>query len=209
MELIKSKTYLNLAKAFAGECMARTRYAFIAFGARQQGYKALAEMIDKIGYNEFNHSRMLYSFIQTAKPGEIVNIDISSGYPFRQKWDLVENLRLAAEDEKDEAERVYPAYAKIASEEGFDDIAGLFENMIVVERNHQKQFEDLYQQFKSGSVYSKTKTTTWVCGDCGYTEEGKTAPECCPLCHAKQGAVEISTAVDCKKNVVTKQTVRG
>ena len=111
MELEKSKTILNLAKAFAGECMARARYEYIEYGARQQGYTALAEVVDKIAYNEFNHSRMFYSFIQSAGNRTIDNIDVQSGYPFREKWDLTENLRLAAEDELDEAEKVYPLYA--------------------------------------------------------------------------------------------------
>ena len=129
MELIKSKTYHNLAKAFAGECMARARYEYLEYGARQQGYKALAAEIDKLAYNEFNHGRMFYSFIQSATTKTIDNIDIASGYPFREKWDLVDNLRLAAQDEEDEGTRIYPAYAKTAREEGFDDVAGLFDNI--------------------------------------------------------------------------------
>ena len=132
MELEKSKTILNLAKAFAGECMARARYEYIEYGARQQGYTALAEVVDKIAYNEFNHSRMFYSFIQSAGNRTIDNIDVQSGYPFREKWDLTENLRLAAEDELDEAEKVYPLYAETARKEGFSDVAGLFENIIEV-----------------------------------------------------------------------------
>ena len=191
MDLIKSKTYLNLAKAFAGECMDRTRYEYIEYGARQQGYKYLAECIDKIAYNEFNHSRMLYSFIQTAKPASIDNIDISAGYPFREKWDLIENLKLAAMDEQKEADEVYPTYAKIAHEEGFDDIAGLFENLAAVEKQHHKEFTHLYEQFAEGTAYKKNKSTHWVCADCGYTAEGKAAFDVCPLCQAKQGAVEL------------------
>ncbi|MBO4534332.1 MAG: rubrerythrin family protein [Clostridia bacterium] len=191
MELIKSKTYLNLAKAFAGECMDRTRYEYIEYGARQQGHKTLADAIDKIAYNEFNHSRMLYSFIQTAKPSAIDNIEICSGYPFREKWDLIDNLRLAALDEQKEADEVYPTYAKIAHEEGFDDIAGLFENLASVEKHHQKELTSLYEQFAGGTAYKKNKTTTWTCADCGYTVEGKEAFDVCPLCQAKQGAVEL------------------
>ena len=66
MKLIDSKTYLNLAKSYAGECQAQTRYRFIEYGARYNGYKTLAELIDKVVYNEFNHARMFYTFIQQA-----------------------------------------------------------------------------------------------------------------------------------------------
>lgn len=191
MELIKSKTYLNLAKAYAGECMARTRYEMIEYGARQQGYTFLAELIDEIAYNEFNHARMLYSFIQTAKTGKIDNIDICSGYPFREKWDLVENLHLAAEDEEDEATRIYPMYAKIAYEEGFKDIGGLFENLSSVETCHSKRLKSLHEQFSKGTAYKKEKSVKWKCSACGYEAEGKEAFAVCPLCQAKQGVVQL------------------
>ena len=79
MQFNESKTFRNLARAFAGECQARTRYQFIEYGAREQGYKALADIIDKIAFQEFTHSRMIYSFIQSADDGTIDNIEICTG----------------------------------------------------------------------------------------------------------------------------------
>ncbi len=191
MKLIESKTYVNLAKAYAGECMARTRYKFIAYGAKKEGYKSIANLIEKIIYQEFNHARMLYTFIETADDGTIDNIDICAGYPYRQKWDLLDNLKFAAEDEAIEAEEVYPEYAKVAREEGFDDIAGLFENIIGTEEYHKRIFTELYTQMKNGTLYKKDKPVTWRCGDCGYEYTGEEAFDQCPLCQAKQGAVEL------------------
>lgn len=191
MELMKSKTYFNLAKAFAGECMARTRYEFLEYGARQQGYKALATEIDKLAYNEFNHARMFYSFLQSATERTINNIDISSGYPFREKWDLVENLRLASMDEEDEGTNIYPSFAKTARQEGFDDIAALFDNVAAVERKHACILTDLYNQFSNGTAYCKDTEVVWQCPACGYTAEGKEAFDTCPLCQEKQGAVSL------------------
>ncbi len=191
MELVKSKTYFNLAKAFAGECMARARYEYLEYGARQQGYKALAAEIDKLAYNEFNHARMFYSFIQSATNKTINNIDISSGYPFREKWDLVENLRLAAMDEEDEGYTIYPSFAKTARDEGFDDIAGLFDNVAKVEQRHHRILTDLYRQFKDDTQYCKEKSVVWECPSCGYQAEGKEAFETCPLCQEKQGSVKL------------------
>ena len=189
MKLKDSKTYHNLAKAFAGETMARTRYEFIEYGARQQGYKAVAELIDTIAYQEFNHARMMYTFLQTADKGLIDNVDISSGYPFREKWDLVENLRLAAQDEANEAELIYPEYAKIAEKEGFTDVAGLFRNLIQVETCHKMMFTQLYEQMKNGTLYKKDKPVKWKCAECGYEATAKEAFADCPICHAKQGSV--------------------
>lgn len=191
MELIKSKTYVNLAKTFAGECQARTRYEFMEYGAREEGYKAIAEMIDSVAYNEFNHARMAYTYLQEASKDNIENIDICSGYPFKEKWDLVENLRLAAEDEKIEAERVYPEYAKTAREEGFTKIQKFYENLVQVETCHSKLFTQLYEQMKSKTLYEKDKPVKWKCSACGYEATNKKAWETCPLCNEPQGTTMV------------------
>lgn len=191
MKLKDSKTYVNLAKSYAGECQARTRYEFIVYGARMNGYKYLAELVEKVVYNEFNHARMFYTFIQQSEEKQVENIDIASGYPFKEKWDLQANLRIAAEDEMDEATRIYPEYAKTAREEGFTEIAKLYEDIIQVETCHQKLFSQLYEQMKSGTMYKKKEKVKWKCADCGYEATGKEAWQECPLCKAKQGSVMI------------------
>ncbi len=190
MKLIDSKTLLNLAKSYAGEMMAHARYSFVEYGARNEGYNNMADIIDKVVYNEFNHARMLYTYIQQASNKTIDNIDICSGYPFREKWDLTENLRLAAEDEAMEV-KTYRAYAKTAREEGFEEIAALFDKIASVETCHEKLFNDLYNQMSSGTLYKKEKSVKWKCSGCGYEQEGKEAWDCCPLCKAKQGFVEV------------------
>ena len=187
MELIKSKTFNNLARAFAGECQAHVRYKFIEYGARNEGLTALAEMIDKVVYNEFNHARMFYTFLQKASDKPIENVDICAGYPFKEKWDLTENLRLAAEDENLEAQKIYPAFAETAKQEGFPEIAALFENIVQVENCHKMLFTQLYEQMKNGTMYKQKEETKWKCGGCGYEQTSKEAPQICPICEAKQG----------------------
>ena len=188
MKLLESKTYYNLAKAYAGECQARVRYEFIEYGARKEGYNQLAEVIDKIVYNEFNHARMFYTKIQEASNSTIKNIDVSSGYPFKEKWNLLENLKLAVEDEKAEVE-LYPQFAEIAREEGFKDIAVLFENIAGIENCHMMLFKQLYTQLKNGTLYKRSKPVKWKCGDCGYEAVSKEAWLVCPVCNEKQGDV--------------------
>lgn len=189
MELSKSKTISNLARAFAGECQARVRYEFIEYGARMAGLTALAEMVDKVVYNEFNHARMFYTYIQKASDKTINNIDICAGYPFKEKWDLTENLRLAAEDENFEATKIYPEFAKTAREEGFKEIAELFEDVIQVENCHKMLFEQLYTQLKEGTMYKRNEPIKWKCSSCGYEATATEAWDECPLCRAKQGEV--------------------
>lgn len=189
MELIKSKTFTNLARAFAGECQARVRYEFLEYGARNAGLTALAEMIDKVVYNEFNHARMFYTFLQKASNKTIENVEICAGYPFKEKWDLLENLRLAAEDEQMEAESIYPEFARTARQEGFDEIADLFEDVIQVENCHKMLFTQLYDQMKNGTMYKSKTPVKWKCSSCGYEATATEAWDECPLCQAKQGAV--------------------
>ena len=189
MDLKNSKTFSNLAKSFAGECQARVRYEFMEYGIRYNGYKALAEIIDKIVYNEFNHARMFYTFKQKAQDTDIKNVEINAGYPFKEKWDIADNLRLAAEDEKREAEIVYPEYARVAKEEGFEEIAQLYNDIIQVETCHKMMFTQLHEQFTNGTMYRKDTPVKWKCGDCGYEATGTEAWDECPLCKAKQGSV--------------------
>jgi rubrerythrin len=188
MKLQDSQTYLNLARAYAGECQARVRYEFMEYGARNEGLKQLAELIDKVVYNEFNHARMFYTKIQDASEKPIKNIEICAGYPFKQKWNLLDNLKFAMEDEDKETE-IYEEFAKIADDEGFGDIACLFRDVLQVENCHKLRFTELYDQLKNGTMYKKDKPVKWKCADCGYEATGKEAWKTCPLCQAKQGSV--------------------
>ncbi len=190
MKLKDSQTFLNLARAYAAECQARTRYEFVEYGFRYNGYEAIATTIDKIAYQEFNHARMLYTFIQDAEVDQVDNIDVCAGFPFKQKWELAENLRLLAEDEQDEAD-AYAAFIETAKAEGFEEIAKLFENIMNVEIMHAKVFTEIYNQFTSDTIYKRKTNTIWYCPACGHFEISKQAWEKCPLCEAEQGVCNL------------------
>lgn len=190
MKLKDSQTYLNLARAFASECQARTRYEFVEYGLRYNGYEALAQIIDTIAYQEFNHARMLYTKIQDAELKQIDNIEICSGFPFKEKWDLENNLKLLVEDELLEAE-AYDDFIKVANEEGFVEIADLFNMIRIVEIKHADLIKNLYEQFKTKTLYKKSTKQTWICPNCGHIHYAKEAWETCPLCKAKQGVCQV------------------
>lgn len=190
MKLIESQTYLNLARAYASEAAARTRYEFVEYGFRYNGFEAIATLIDKIAYQEFNHARVIYTLLQDAELKQINNIDIEAGLPFKEKWDMLNNLQLLAQDEKDEA-NAYQDFAKTAIDEGFFEIAKKFEMIRDVELRHAKVFEELYNQMKKKSLYKKAKQVAWICPNCGYVSFDKTAWETCPLCEAKQGVCDV------------------
>ena len=190
MKLKDSKTFNNLARAYIAECSARTRYEFCEYGFRYNGYEAIATLIDKIAYQEFNHARVLYTKLQQAEMKQIDNIDICLGLPFKEKWELLTNLKLLCEDELDEA-KAYTIFEQEAREEGFDEIADLFKMIHDVEVTHAKVFEELYNQMKNKELYKKAKEVAWVCPACGYVSFDKEAWETCPLCQAKQGYCDV------------------
>ena len=188
MELIESQTYVNLAKAYSGETQARTRYEFVEYGMRNEGYTTMADIVDTIAYQEFNHARMYYTYLQKASTKPIKNIEYSAGFPFKEKWTILDNLKFAAEDEHNEA-KIYVSFAKTARKEGFDDIALLFEQTAEVEKIHESVFLELYEQMKENKLYKSDSPTTWVCSACGYTATSKEGWTECPLCKAKQGTI--------------------
>lgn len=190
MKLKDSQTFINLARAFTAESVARSRYEFCEYGFRQNGYEAIASLIDEIAYQEFNHARMFYMKLQDCELKQIDNIDMCLGLPFKEKWDLLENLKLLSQDELDEAKN-YEQFEKIALEEGFKEIASLFSMVREVELKHAKIFKEVYNQMKNKNLYKKAKEVAWICPACGYVSFAKEAWQSCPLCQAKQGYCSI------------------
>ena len=189
MEFTKTQTFYNLARGFAGECQAGMRYQLIVKQAMAQGYEVLADTIRTIAKNETNHARVFFEAIQ-ENAGSQNEVHIDANFPFHAGT-LEENLNFAAIDERDEAEVLYPEFARIAKEEGFEQIALKFEKVAMVEGNHRIIFEYLYEAFKDGSLYKMERPMLWICSECGYMHTSKEAWNICPLCGASQGEVEL------------------
>ncbi len=189
MDFTKTQTYYNLARAFAGECQAGMRYQLTAKLAKKQGYEVLSNTVRTIAKNETNHARVFFEAIQQYA-GSRDNIHIDASYPFHAGT-LEENLHFAAIDEQDEQEVIYPGFARIAREEGFEQIALKFEQVAKVENNHRIIFEYLFEAFKDGSLYKTERPMLWICSECGYMHTSKEAFKVCPLCGAPQGDVEL------------------
>ncbi len=189
MEFLQTQTYLNLARSFAGESQAGMRYQLTARQAMGQGYKVLADTVRTLAKNETNHARVFFECIQ-QNAGSQDNIRFEAGYPFHAGT-LEENLRFAAIDEREEHVKIYPEFARIAREEGFEQIALKFEQVAKVENNHEIIFNYLYEAFKDGSLYHAERPMLWICSECGYMHTSKDAWNICPLCGASQGDVEI------------------
>ena len=189
MEFIKTQTYQNLANSFAGECQAGMRYQMIAKLAMQEELKTLADTIKTIAKNETLHATQFFNAM-LKNGGSKENVKLDAGYPFHAGT-LVEGLKFAEGDEKDEATDIYPTFAKIAEEEGFKDIAGLYRLIAEVENQHKAIFHYLANAVKDGTLYKNESPILWVCSECGHQHVSTEAWKVCPLCKAKQGYVEL------------------
>lgn len=188
MQFDQTKTYLNLARSFAGESQAGMRYQLIARAALKQGYVELANTIKVIAKNETVHARRFFEELTKRGGNCIDNIDLEAGYPFHT-GDIATALRLAAKDEREENERIYATFAKDAKEEGLDDVAALFNLVANVEKRHEQIFIYLANAFETGTLYKNESPILYVCADCGYMQTANEAWDVCPLCKASQGEV--------------------
>ena len=194
MEFAKTETYKNLARSFAGECQAGMRYQMIAKLAMQEKMKTLADAIRTIAKNETVHATQFFNQM-IQKSGSRENVEFDAGYPFHAGT-LVEGLKFAAMDEKNETEEIYPSFASIAEKEGFEDVAALYRMIAEVESHHQKVFRYLHDAVKNGTLYTSESPTLWICSECGYMHVGESAWKVCPLCKAEQGYVDLHLPFD-------------
>ena len=181
----KQETLLNLARAFAGESQARTRYTVYAGVARQEGYEWIARVFEETADNEAVHAEEFLEQLQKLG-GCAPNIDLAAGYPF-QLGTTADNLRFAAQGELEEHHEAYPGFAEMARREGYDEAARLWMQIARIEGVHHNTFRSLHEQLVSGTLTEKASPVVWRCLNCGYTYEGTRACDPCPVCHKSAG----------------------
>lgn len=190
MNLKGSKTAENLMKAFAGESQARNRYTYWASVADKEGYKQIKNIFIETADNEKEHAKRFYKFL-LAGLGELpATIEITAQFPVAQ-GNTLDNLKAAAGGEYEEWYDLYPAFAKVAEEEGFTEIAQVFLNIASAEKRHEARFKKLAWNIENGQVFKKDKKVSWKCGNCGYVHEGDEAPERCPACDHPRDHFEV------------------
>ena len=173
MDLKGSRTEANLMSAFAGESMATNKYTYFASKARKDGYEQIAAIFEETAGNEREHAKLWYKILH----GGI--------------GDTLENLGHTAEGENYEWTDMYDRFAREAKEEGFDAIAGLFEKVAAIEKQHEERYRKLIQNIEEGLVFSRDGDTIWICRNCGHVVIGKQAPQVCPVCGHPQSFFEI------------------
>ncbi len=164
-ELKGTKTEANLMTAYAGESEARNKYTFYASKAKKDGYVQISNIFEETAANEKEHAKLWFKILH------------GGSIP-----DTLENLNDAANGENFEWTDMYAQFAKEAREEGFDEIARLFEGVAEIEKEHEERYRKLIANIEGGLVFSKEGDIIWECLNCGHIVVGKKAPEVCPVC---------------------------
>ena len=188
-ELKGSKTEQNLWTAFAGESQARNKYTYFASKAKKDGFVQISKIFEETAANEQIHAQEFLEKLQKYGRQPIENIDISAGYPYTLGVTM-ENLLEAAKGENEESVRVYPGFAKTAREEGYADIASLWENIARIEAVHRDVFLESYEQMQTERLYKKEHPIVWRCLNCGFVMLSKEAFRVCPVCGKDRGWAE-------------------
>jgi len=118
-------------------------------------------------------------------------LEITATFPAGVSDKTLENLKAAADGEHEEWTELYPEFAKIAREEGFEAIAKCFENISIAEKQHEKRYRDLYTNLMEGKVFKRNGVVVWRCLNCGFLHEGEEAPKVCPACIHPQAYFEL------------------
>ena len=168
-----TRTEENLKTAFAGESQARNKYTYFASKARKDGYVQIANIFEETAANEKEHAKMWY---------KLLNGGIGS---------TIENLKEAAAGEHEEWTDMYADFAKVAKEEGFNEIAALFEGVAAIEKEHEERYKKLLENVEGDLVFSKDGDRIWKCRNCGHICVGQKAPEVCPVCEHPKAFFEI------------------
>ncbi len=176
-ELKGTKTEENLKYAFAGESQAHTKYQYYALQAKEAGYVQIHDIFMETSKNEREHAKLWFKILHD---GEIPDIET--------------NLADAAAGEHEEWTSMYKGFAETAREEGFPEIAFLFDKVGEIEKHHEERYLTLLSNVENDKVFSKDEDIEWKCENCGFIFSGPNAPEKCPVCgfpkaHFEQRAI--------------------
>ncbi len=173
MELKGSRTEANLMAAFAGESQARNKYTYYAAKAKEDGYEQISAFFRETADNERAHAEIWFKLIRGG---------LNETAP---------NLEDAAGGEHYEWTEMYPEFAKVAREEGFNEIAYLFDAVAAIEKEHEERFMTLKGNIDGNLVFERGDQQVWICRNCGHLHVGTKTPPHCPVCKKPQAYFQL------------------
>ena len=168
MQLEGSRTLENLRAAFQSEAEAVSKYSVYAEKAQQEGYNEISEVFSNTARNEHAHAQLFLSLVNGGIPATEKALENAAGG---------ENYRWSQQ---------YAGFAQTAREEGFDNIAALFDMVAGVEKEHEKRYNMLRERLLSGKMFTEEGECVWLCRNCGYLHVGTEPPKQCPVCRMPQ-----------------------
>lgn len=180
-----TQTEKNLLTAFAGESQARNRYTYFAGAAKKDGLVQIAAIFEETANQEKEHAKRFFKFLEGG------DVQITETFPAGIIGTTLENLRAAAMGEEHEWTEMYPAFSKVAREEGFNQVAAAFDAISIAEKQHGKRYKDLADNLEAGKVFKRDGKVVWRCRNCGYLHEAKEALKVCPACLHPQAHFEL------------------
>jgi len=178
-------TEKNLLAAFAGESQARNRYTYFASQAKNEGLIQMSLVFEETANQEKEHAKRFFKFLEGG------DVTIQASYPAGKIGTTLDNLKAAAAGEMFEWGTLYPDFAQTAEQEGFKDVAAVFRNIAVAEKQHEKRYKELAANLEAGRVFKRGNKVVWRCLNCGYLHEGAEAPAQCPACAHPQAYFEL------------------
>ena len=180
-----TQTEKNLLTSFAGESQARNRYTFFASVAKKEGFEQIPDIFTETANHEKQHDKRMFKYLEGG------TVEITACYPAGVIGTTLENLQAAANGEHEEWAEAYPKFAEIAQKEGFPEIAAMYRNISVAEKNHEERYRAFVSNIEKAKVFAKDGEVVWQCRNCGYIHVGKEAPKACPACLHPQAYFEI------------------
>ncbi len=181
-----SQTEKNLLAAFAGESQARNRYTMYAAKAKKDGFEQIAAIFEQTADHERMHAARLFNLLEGGE------LEITASFPAGVVGDTIDNLKESAAGEHYENSDMYPTFAKVAREEGFEGAARLFDNIAKAEVFHERRYKALIDKIAADKVFKSDSEVVWRCRKCGYEHTGSEAPGVCPTCAHPQAHFELA-----------------
>jgi len=180
-----TRTEKNLLTAFAGESQARNRYTYFSSQARKEGFMQVSAIFEETANQEKEHAKRFFKFLEGGE------VEVVASFPAGVIGTTLENLKAAAAGENYEHTTMYPGFAQVARQEGFEEIAQVYDAVSVAEKQHEKRYRDLAANMVRDRVFKRDHEVVWRCLNCGYLHRGKDAPDSCPACAHPQAYYEL------------------
>ena len=165
-----------LKKYWKAKSVEKMKITLYQQAAGREGFRQLSIFLTEFATNSYVHAANLHKVLW----GPYTEMDI--------------NLEAILRQEREDSQVSFPEYARIAREEGFEDIALAFEAMACIDADQETKFADILAKIQNDQIFCKAEAHDWYCTRCGHVHHDVNAPETCSLCGATRRYFEIKGA---------------